>query len=93
MALYLLSGAPLPGLLAVFLFNMTMPMTLWAAAQLLPGAKGFGFGLLTFALFVGYLPVYLGWPAVFGNVWACAAAAALSLALLWRPLGKEALRC
>ena len=92
-ALYLLSGAPLPGLLAVFLFNMTMPMTLWAAAQLLPGAKGFGFGLLTFALFVGYLPVYLGWPAVFGNVWACAAAAALSLALLWRPMGKEALRC
>ena len=92
-ALYLLSGAPLPGLLAVFLFNMTMPMTLWAAAQLLPGAKGFGFGLLTFALFVGYLPVYLGWPAVFGNVWAYAAAAALSLALLWRPLGKEALRC
>ena len=92
-ALYLLSGAPLPGLLAVFLFNMTMPMTLWAAAQLLPGAKGFGFGLLTFALFVGYLPVYLGWPAVFGNVWACVAAAALSLALLWRPLGKEALRC
>ena len=92
-ALYLLSGAPLPGLLAVFLFNMTMPMTLWAAAQLLPGAKGFGFGLLIFALFVGYLPVYLGWPAVFGNVWACAAAAALSLALLWRPLGKEALRC
>ena len=92
-ALYLLSGAPLPGLLAVFLFNMTMPMTLWAAAKLLPGAKGFGFGLLTFALFLGYLPVYLGWPAVFGNVWACAAAAALSLALLWRPLGKEALRC
>ena len=92
-ALYLLSGAPLPGILAVFLSNMTMPMTLWAAAQLLPGAKGFGFGLLTFALFVGYLPVYLGWPAVFGNVWACAAAAALSLALLWRPLGKEALRC
>ena len=92
-ALYLLSGAPLPGLLAVFLFNMTMPMTLWAAAQLLPGAKGFGFGLLTFALFVGYLPVYLGWPAVFGNVWACAAAAALSLALLWRPMGKEAALC
>ena len=92
-ALYLLSGAPIPGILAVFLFNMTMPMTLWAAAKLLPGAKGFGFGLLTFALFVGYLPVYLGWPAVFGNVWICAAAAALSLVLLWRPLGKEALRC
>ena len=92
-ALYLLSGAPLPGLLAVFLFNMTMPMTLWAAAKLLPGAKGFAFGLLTFALFVGYLPVYLGWPGAFSQPWACAGAAALSLALLWRPLGKEALRC
>lgn len=91
--LYLLSGEPVPGLLAVFLFNMTMPMTLWAAARLLPGAKGFGFGLLTFALFLGYLPVYLGWPAVFGNGWACAAAAALSLALLWKPMGRRELAC
>lgn len=91
--LYLFSGDPIPGIFAVFLFNMTMPMTLWAAAKILPGAKGFGFGLLTFALFLGYLPVYLGWPSVFAWPWACAAAAALSLALLWRPLGKEALRC
>ena len=91
--LYLLSGDPVPGLLAVFLFNMTMPMTLWAAARLLPGAKGFGFGLLTFALFLGYLPVYLGGPSVFGNVWACAAAAALSLALLWKPMGRRELAC
>ena len=92
-ALYLFSGEPIPGIFAVFLFNMTMPMTLWAAAKILPGAKGFGFGLLTFALFIGYLLVYLGWPAVFAWPWTCAAAAALSLALLWRPLGKEALRC
>lgn len=91
--LYLLSGDPIPGIFAVFLFNMTMPMTLWAAAKILPGAKGFGFGLLTFALFLGYLPVYLGWPSVFAWPWTCAAAAALSLALLWRPLGKEVLRC
>lgn len=91
--LYLFSGHAAPGLMAVFLFNMTMPMTLWAATKLLPGAKGFAFGLLTFALFIGYLPVYLGWPAVFAQPWACAGAAALSLALLWRPLGKEALRC
>lgn len=91
--LYLFSGDPIPGIFAVFLFNMTMPMTLWAAAKILPGAKGFGFGLLTFALFLGYLPVYLGWPSVFAWPWICAAAAALSLALLWRPLGKEALRC
>lgn len=91
--LYLFSGDPLPGLLAVFFFNMTMPMTLWAAARILPGAKGFGFGLLTFALFIGYLPVYLGWPEVFANTWACAAAAVVSLALLFRPLGRRELQC
>ena len=49
---------PLPGVLAVLLFNMTMPVTLWAMAKLFPGAKGFSFGLLTFGLFLGYLPVY-----------------------------------
>ena len=72
---------------------MTMPMTLWAAAQLLQGAKGFGFGLLTFALFVGYLPVYLAGPRCLGTYGPVPAAAALSLALLWRPMGKEAALC
>ena len=91
--LYCFSGDPLPGLLAVFFFNMTMPMTLWAAARILPGAKGFGFGLLTFALFMGYLPVYLGWPAVFAQPWACAGAAVVSLAVLWWPLGRRELQC
>ena len=91
--LYCFSGDPFPGLLAVFFFNMTMPMTLWAAARILPGAKGFGFSLLTFALFMGYLPVYLGWPAVFAQSWACAGAAAVSLAVLWWPLGRRELQC
>ena len=45
--LYFGAGIPVCGTLAVFLFNMTMPITLWAAARLLPGAKGFAFGLLT----------------------------------------------
>ena len=57
---YLACALPGPGLLAVFLFNMTMPVTLWAAARTLPGAKGFTFGLLTFALFLGFLPSFLG---------------------------------
>ena len=39
---------------------MTMPITLWAAARLMPGGKGFAFGLLTFALFLGYIPTALG---------------------------------
>lgn len=85
-ALYLLSALPLPGTLAVFLFNMTMPVTLWAAARLLPGAKGFTFGLLTFALFLGFLPSWMGWLSLLTGAPGCAAAALLSLALLWQPL-------
>lgn len=69
-------GSDLPGwgLGAVFLFNMTMPLTLWAAARRLPQVRGFAFGLLTFALFLGFLPAFLGWtplapgPAVYAGV-------------------------
>ena len=92
-ALYLLSDLPLAGTAAVFLFNITMPLTLWAAARALPGARGFSFGLLTLGLFVGCLPSFLGWPSLLTGPWAYAAAALLSLALLWRPMGKEAELC
>lgn len=88
--LYLGSMLPLPGVLAVFLFNMTMPVTLWAAARAMPGVKGFTFGLLTFALFLGYLPSFLGWPNLLDGPGSYAAVAAISLILLWFPLGKEA---
>ncbi|ABX42775.1 MFS transporter [Lachnoclostridium phytofermentans] len=50
---------PLFGVMAIFLFNMTMPITLHIISQILPNAKGFAFGILTFALFLGYLPYYL----------------------------------
>ena len=46
-------------LAALLLFNMTMPLTLHAAALHLKSAKGFSFGLLTFALFLGLLPKLL----------------------------------
>lgn len=52
---HILFGVP-----ALFLFNMTMPLTLWAVARLMPGIKGFSFGLLTFGLFLGFLPVFYG---------------------------------
>ena len=88
-ALYLASALPLPGTLAVFLFNMTMPVTLWAAARMLPGAKGFSFGLLTFGLFLGFLPVWLGWPVLFTGGTGYAAGALCSLALLAAGLKPE----
>ncbi len=81
-ALFCLSGFPLAGAAAVFLFNMTMPVTLWAAARLLPDRMGFAFGMLTFALFLGFLPVWLGWPALLSGGGGYAAGALCSLALL-----------
>lgn len=56
---FLFLSYPAPGLLAVFFWNMSMPLTLWAVSRTFPGAKGFGFGLLTFGLFVGFCPPYL----------------------------------
>lgn len=61
--LFLFYDQPLCGLLAVFLFNMTMPISLGAMCRLLPSAPGMGFGLLTFGLFLGALPSLLGLPA------------------------------
>jgi len=56
-ALFLFYKLPACGILAVFLFNMTMPITLGAVRNLLPQSPGFGFGILTFGLFLGIIPV------------------------------------
>lgn len=85
--LFLLSGNAACGCAAVLLFNMTMPVTLRAAADRLPGAKGFSFGLLTFALFLGFLPEYLGMPGAAAG-WVYALLCAASLLLLLPALGK-----
>ena len=90
---YLFSANPLCGTLAVFLFNMTMPITLWAAARLIPGGKGFAFGLLTFGLFLGYLPGWMGWPSILTSPATYALVALVSLVLLWWPLGRDEMKC
>ncbi len=58
--LFLFPGVPILGVLAGFMFNMSMPITLRESAALLPGGEGFVFGLLTFALFLGFLPAQVG---------------------------------
>ena len=63
--LFLFAGHPLAGILAVFLFNMTMPVTLGALSRMLPGVKGFAFGILTLALFAGLVPI-IAFPALTG---------------------------
>lgn len=76
------SSLPLSGVLAVFLFNMTMPITLWYMGRLLTGAKGFAFGILTFGLFLGYVPAAFGILALPGYGWAYTSIAYLSLLMM-----------
>ncbi len=52
---------PFFGVLGLFFFNMSMPMTLSMAAEILKPCRGFAFGILTFAIFIGFLPAYLGY--------------------------------
>lgn len=56
--LFLFADYPAAGIAAILLFQMTMPLTLKAASLYFPGMKGFAFGMLTLALFVGLLPSY-----------------------------------
>ena len=69
-AICYISGAWMPmGIAALLLFNMTMPITLYLLVSKLPQMSGFCFGLLTFALFLGFLPEYFGLrPIVNGNI-------------------------
>ncbi|MCL2160165.1 MAG: hypothetical protein FWH48_12220, partial [Oscillospiraceae bacterium] len=77
---------PLAGIAAVLLFNMTMPITLWAMAKIFPQAKGFSFGLLTFALFLGFLPVHFGAGM---SMLLVPGLAIVSMVLLWAGLKAE----
>jgi FSR family fosmidomycin resistance protein-like MFS transporter len=59
-ALLLFYGAqfPIAGLIGIFLFNLTMPVSLVAISNSLPGRPGFSFGLTTFAMVAGALPTF-----------------------------------
>jgi FSR family fosmidomycin resistance protein-like MFS transporter len=47
---------PIFPILGMFCFNLTMPVTLTALANMMPNFKGFAFGLTTLALLIGFLP-------------------------------------
>ena len=81
--LYAFSGNhPIAGVLAVFCFNMTMPMTLWALSQIFAQAKGFAFGTLTCALFMGFMGTILFKPIALSYGWCGMIASILSGILL-----------
>jgi MFS transporter, FSR family, fosmidomycin resistance protein len=55
---------PLAGLVGIFVFNFTMPVTLVAISNVLSGQAGLSFGITTLALFMGAVPTftnYVGW--------------------------------
>lgn len=54
------------GIIAVLCFNMTMPLTLTAIAGVSNKKYGFAFGLTTFALAIGFVPVVFGAKDWFG---------------------------
>lgn len=69
---YFFSDRMPAGLAALFLFNMTMPVTLYWMVCCMPKRPGFAFGFLTFSLFLGFLPGYFGsLPGTGGNLLGC----------------------
>ena len=86
---YLFSAVMPFGLAAAFLFNMTMPLTLYWMICRMPERPGCAFGFLTFALFLGFLPGYFGLVQTFaGNIAGCAGSI-LSLLLLAAIMGRK----
>jgi FSR family fosmidomycin resistance protein-like MFS transporter len=91
--LMLATFSPVAGILGMFVFNMTMPITLIAVADAIPEYPGFAFGTASLAIVVGALPVIAGWslklPGALGvavAVWG--AAAILAVALFWLEHGR-----
>lgn len=81
---FLFSALMPAGLAAVFLFNMTMPVTLYGMAESMPRTPGLAFGFLTFGLFLGFLPGYFGYfPRTGGNLAGAAGCAATLVLLVW----------
>lgn len=69
-------------LVGLLLFNMTMPVTLTALYDRFPGYPAASFGLLTFALYIGVLPVFAGVVSGISSVPVYVALTMLSLILL-----------
>lgn len=55
---------PYLAILGMFCFNLTMPITVTALANMMPKYKGFAFGLTTLALLIGFLPVIADYKVV-----------------------------
>ena len=62
-------GSPILAIIGAFLFQITMPITLTALSNMLPGRTATAFGLTVLALIIGAIPVYLGVKPFLSNQW------------------------
>ena len=85
-------GVAAAGIAGMFLFNMTMPVTLVAIADVMPERPGFAFGLTCLALIAGALPVMLRLTGTITPVpaalWVLGSAALLWGGLTWAQQGR-----
>jgi MFS transporter, FSR family, fosmidomycin resistance protein len=77
--------APIPAIaiVGIFLFNLSMPITLVCLAGILPGKSGFAFGLTTLALIIGALPTFTPLRALTGQQFFVFATILISAAALY----------
>jgi len=68
---FLAFGANIPylAIIGMFLFNITMPITLIAISNILPGRPGFAFGLTCLALIFGMIPAFFQMRQALANSW------------------------
>ena len=93
---FLLGENPAFGVAALLLFNMSMPVTLYLLAEALPKMPGFSFGLLTFGLFLGFLPVYFGasLPVSAGMIGAIGSVVSAGLMVIgWKAVKHDRVSC
>lgn len=60
---------PLLGIVGMFLFNITMPITLVAISNILPGRPGLAFGITCLALILGAFPAFFPIKMIFASSW------------------------
>jgi hypothetical protein len=77
---------PFVAMIGVFLFNLTMPVTMTCLAEMLPGKSGFAFGLSALALIVGAWPVFTDLRTFTGNQWLIFTLILVSVAVLYTGL-------
>lgn len=61
------AGNPYLAIAGIFMFNLTMPVTLIAVSNMFPGYTGFAFGLTALGLISGSMPAFTGIRPVLGG--------------------------